>query len=429
MPLRTRDHCPRDPGGRSRNQRSKPHATCAFKAPSRIAERRNVSVNPPRGPPANGPPEPYYHHAMTAAGNHQANRPVGRRLERAGIRDVAAAAGVSITTVSDALNGKGRLPDATRAHVREVADRLGYRPSAAARTLRTGRSGLIGLTVTTYGEEPFTFTEFAYFAEMARAATSAALARGYALVILPASSRHDVWSNVALDGTVVIDPSDHDPMVTELVRQGIPVVSDGRPAGSLPVQAWVDNDHEAAVLGILEHLAEAGARRIGLLTGTSTDTYTRLSTSAYLSWCERIGQEPVVESYPAHDPCAGAVAADRLLARPDRPDAVYGLFDPNGTDLLAAARRYGLRVPEDLLLVCCSESMVYATTEPPITTLSLKPGRIGTAVVQLLIDAIEGVDGGRPVQQVMPTDLIVRTSSQRRSPRTTVNPPRGPSGG
>ncbi|MEE1929977.1 LacI family DNA-binding transcriptional regulator [Streptomyces sp. TRM 70351] len=369
---------------------------------------------------------------MTAAGKHQVSRTNGRRLGRAGIRDVAAAAGVSITTVSDALNGKGRLPDATRRHVREVADRLGYRPSAAARTLRTGKSGLIGLTVTTYGEEPFTFTEFAYFADMVRAATSAALARGYALVILPAPARHnayDVWSSVALDGTVVIDPSDHDPVVDELVRQGIPVVSDGRPGAALPVTAWVDNDHEAAVTGLLDHLAESGARRIGLLTGTSTDTYTRLSTRAYLQWCERVGQTPVYEAYPAHDPCAGAVAADRLLARPDRPDAVYGLFDPNGTDLLAAARRYGLRVPEDLLLVCCSESTVYASTEPPITTLSLKPGRIGTAVIQLLIDAIEGVGHDRPVQQVMPTELIVRVSSQRRTPRGTVHPPRRGSAG
>ncbi len=117
-------------------------------------------------------------------------------------------------------------------------------------------------------------------------------ARGYALVILPATSRHDVWSNVALDGTVVIDPSDHDPVVTELVRQGLPVVSDGRPAGTLPVTAWVDNDHEAAVLDLLDHLAAAGARRIGLLTGTSTDTYTRLSTTAYLDWCARVGQSP-----------------------------------------------------------------------------------------------------------------------------------------
>ncbi|WP_051698299.1 LacI family DNA-binding transcriptional regulator [Streptomyces sp. NRRL F-5917] len=391
---------------------------------------------------------------MTAAEKHQAGRnpaavpqpPGGRcpqprgggRLNgRAGIRDVAAAAGVSITTVSDALNGKGRLPDATRSHVREVAERLGYRPSAAARTLRTGKSGLIGLTVTTYGEEPFTFTEYAYFAEMVRAATSTALARGYALVILPAPARRgpggtvvalgpDVWSNVALDGTVVVDPSDQDPVVGELVRSGLPVVSDGRPSPSLPVAAWVDNDHKAAVRGILDHLAENGARRIGLLTGTSTDTYTHVSTTAYLEWCRRVGQEPVYERYPAHDPCAGAVAADRLLARPDRPDAVYGLFDPNGTDLLAAARRYGLRVPEDLLLVCCSESASYATTAPPITTLSLKPGRIGTAVVQLLIDVIEGVGPTRPVQQVMPTELIVRTSSRRAGRPVTVSPPRVP---
>ncbi|MDT0445919.1 LacI family DNA-binding transcriptional regulator [Streptomyces johnsoniae] len=373
---------------------------------------------------------------MTAA-KHQMTRATGRRTGgRAGIRDVAAAAGVSITTVSDALNGKGRLPDTTRRHVRSVADRLGYRPSAAARTLRTGKSGLIGLTVTTYGEEPFTFTEFAYFAEMARAATSAALARGYALVILPATSQRrdfDVWSNVALDGTVVIDPSDHDPVVTELVRQGIPVVSDGRPGGSLPVTAWVDNDHEAAVTGLLDHLAAAGARRIGLLTGTSTDTYTRLSTTAYLDWCARARQDPVYEAYPAHDPCASAVAADRLLARADRPDAVYGLFDPNGTDLLAAARRYGLRVPDDLLLVCCSESGVYATTEPPITTLSLKPGRIGTAVIHLLIDAIEGAAGrAQGSHQVMPTELIVRASSQRarcpapRLPHATLAAPRTP---
>lgn len=377
---------------------------------------------------------------MTAAEKHQASRPTAarrprggnRHTGRAGIRDVAAAAGVSITTVSDALNGKGRLPDATRSHVREVAERLGYRPSAAARTLRTGKSGLIGLTVTTYGEEPFTFTEFAYFAEMARAATSAALARGYALVILPAPANYnpfDAWSNVALDGTVVIDPSDDDPVVGELVRSGLPVVSDGRPCGSLPVTAWVDNDHEEAVHGLLDHLADSGARRIGLLTGTSTDTYTRLSTTAYLDWCARAGQEPVYETYPAHDPCAGAVAADRLLARPDRPDAVYGLFDPNGTDLLAAARRYGLRVPDDLLLICCSESSVYAATEPPITTLSLKPGRIGNTVVQLLIDAIEGLDTGRPVEQVMPTDLIVRTSSQRRAASTVVGAQREPLGG
>ena len=69
---------------------------------------------------------------------------------------------------------------------------------------------------------------------------------------------------------------------------------------------------------------------------------------------------------------------------------------------------------------------MYASTEPPITTLSLKPRRIGTAVIQLLIDAIEGIDTDGPVEQVIPTELIVRTSSQRRPPRTTVSAPRSP---
>lgn len=78
--------------------------------------------------------------------------------------------------------------------------------------------------------------------------------------------------------------------------------------------------------------------------------------------------------------------------------------------------------------MCCSESTVYATTEPPITTLSLKPRRIGTAVIQLLIDAIEGINTGAPIEQVIPTELVVRTSSQRRPPRTTVSAPRSPAG-
>src|SRR5690606_32756491 len=117
---------------------------------------------------------------MTAAGKHQVSRAEtsrrGSRPGRAGIRDVAAAAGVYISSVSNSRNDNGRHPDATRLQFLVAAAGLGYRPSAAARTLRNGKSGLIGLTVTTYGDEPFPCTEFAYFAERARAATSAALA-------------------------------------------------------------------------------------------------------------------------------------------------------------------------------------------------------------------------------------------------------------
>src|SRR5689334_8171764 len=108
----------------------------------------------------------------------------GTHAGRVGIREVAAAAGVSITTVSDALNGKGRLPELTRQHVRDTADRLGYRPSAAARTLRTGRSGVIGLIITVCATDQFAHTDIAYFAQLIQSATTTALSHGYGLVIL-----------------------------------------------------------------------------------------------------------------------------------------------------------------------------------------------------------------------------------------------------
>lgn len=361
-----------------------------------------------------------------ASGEPDRDHPAGRRpTGPGGIRDVAAAAGVSITTVSDALNGKGRLPDATRRHVREVADRLGYRPSAAARTLRTGKSGLIGLTVTTYGEEPFTFTEFAYFAEMARAATSAALARGYALVILPATSRHDVWSNVALDGTVVIDPSDHDPVVTELVRQGLPVVSDGRPAGSspsppgsttttrppysacsttspppAPPDRTADQDHHRHLHPTLHHRLPqlVRARRPG----------------------------PGLRVLPRARPVRGR-RRRRPAPRPPRP-ARRGLRALRPQRHRSARRRPPLRPARPRGPAARVLQRVHRLREHraahhhPVP--QTPPHRHRRRPAPHRRD--RGVNTGRPVEQVVPTELIIRTSSQRRQPRTTVSPPRSP---
>jgi DNA-binding LacI/PurR family transcriptional regulator len=332
-----------------------------------------------------------------------------------GIRDVAAAAGVSITTVSDALNGKGRLPDSTRGHVREVADRLGYRPSAAARTLRTGRSGLIGLTTSTHAAEPFALTEYGWFTELVRAATGAALDRGYALVVLPVSSRHDVWSSVALDGTIVVDPAEDDPMVRELLRRGVPVITGGQP-GDESVHGWVDIDHKLAMGTVLDHLAEAGAGRIALLA-SEDGMYARRCVEAYEAWCETHAHAPLVETYRLGGPGAAAEAAGRLLDRPpgDRPDAVYGLHEGCGAELLAAARARGLRVPDDLLVACCGEDAPHA--DPALTTLSLQPRIAGSSAVELLVGVIED-EGTRPgaripAQRTVPIRLSVRDSTRR----------------
>jgi DNA-binding LacI/PurR family transcriptional regulator len=330
--------------------------------------------------------------------------------DRVGIRDVAAAAGVSITTVSDALNGKGRLPEATRKLVRETADRLGYRPSAAARTLRTGKSGLIGLMLTT----PFTFTEVAYFAQMTTSATSTALDMGYGLVVVPTASQFDVWASVALDGAIVLDPLPDDPVLGELHRRGIPIVTDGREVGPQLSNGWVDNDHTAGTFKVLDHLVEAGARQIGMIGGTTSDNYTQESMAAYRTWCALHNQEPIIECFTLPDRRDSSIAAHRMLMREERPDAVYGIYDPSGGDLLEAARALNLRVPHDLMVACCSENSGYATVDPPVTTLSLQPGACGASAVELLIDAMEHPGLGQG-QRLMPSSLVVRASTRRSS--------------
>src|SRR5689334_2714606 len=104
----------------------------------------------------------------------------------ASIQEVAHAAGVSITTVSHALNGKGRIAPETRARVQRVAAELRYRPHAGARNLAEGKAGVISLAVSQAPGLSFALTDFAYFLNLMAAATRSALQLGYALVLLPA---------------------------------------------------------------------------------------------------------------------------------------------------------------------------------------------------------------------------------------------------
>jgi DNA-binding LacI/PurR family transcriptional regulator len=106
-------------------------------------------------------------------------------------------------------------------------------------------------------------------------------------------------------------------------------------------------------------------------------------------------------------------AVSRLLDRDPRPDAVIGVYSDSGHNILAAARHHGLRVPWDLLVACVSEDPDYATTTPPVTTLSLRPD-----LLIALINARSGVDRHRLVQPV----LIPRRSTRRPVRRGNVTP-------
>jgi DNA-binding LacI/PurR family transcriptional regulator len=324
---------------------------------------------------------------------------------------------VSTATVSNALNGTGRLSEATRQRVLAAARELGYAQASTARALARGGTGMLGLTMTTYGDLPVPYTEIPYYAQLALSAMAAAHERGYLLTVMPNSMSPWMWLNTPMDGVIHVEPRADDPVRSLLRERGIPMVCDGRPPQPHWYDAWVDTDYEAGLRLLLDHLAESGARRIGLSLPLHDDAYPHLIARAYRSWCDGRHLPALVEEYDSLPDyfTAEQVAVGRLLKGDPRPDAVIGVYSDSGHNILAAARHHGLRVPRDLLVACISEDPEYAVTTPPVTTLSLRPDRVGTEAVDLLIaliNARSGVDRRRLVQPV----LLPRRSTPRRGP-------------
>jgi DNA-binding LacI/PurR family transcriptional regulator len=330
--------------------------------------------------------------------------------QRIGIKEVAAAAGVSITTVSHAVNGKGRLPEETRERVREVAERLGYRPNVNARNLAGGRSGLLALAVSQVEDLSFQLGDFDYFASLIREATTAALDRAYALAIAPAAEAEDTLHKISADGAIVVDPVRGDGSVAYLRRHGIPIVTTGRALDGSDDDHWVDNDHVAGVRGILEHLAAVGARRIALVAPRSFASYVEDVRAGYSGWCAEHGAEELVATAPTVTEDGGFEAAISLFDDADPPDAIYAALDRIAIGVLLAANARNIDVPGRLRVAACTDSVAAQAARPPLTTLGLDPEQIGREAVGMLIDIVEGVEV-EPRHRIVPTRVIEREST------------------
>jgi DNA-binding LacI/PurR family transcriptional regulator len=334
---------------------------------------------------------------------------------RVGIKDVAEAAGVSITTVSHALSGKGRLPDATRERVARIARELGYRPHPTARSLAIGRSGLVATVVSAPGGAPIAFTEIDYYVALMNGATRAALARGFSLVVAPSTAGAETWDRLPLDGVIVIDPADGDDSLAVLRARGIAMVFVGRDPHGRDDDVVVQNDRRAATIEVLDHLVGAGARRLAVLTLRTFETFTEECLRSATAWAADRGTS-VLTHVAAVDPTASPgelrEVAEVFLEAPERPDGVFCLYERLAVELVAAARARGVEVPRDLKIVTISEMGLAAAAAPPLTTLDLEQERLGEFAATLLADLVEGATPASVLD--IPTTLTVRDSTAGR---------------
>ena len=318
------------------------------------------------------------------------------------IRDVAAAAGVSPATVSLALNGRGTISAATAEHVREVAERMGYRASRAARALRTARTDTLALVLSTIdpvhegSDEP----SFEYYMRLTRGAARAAVAREHRLLIAPPVRSGAELADLGVDGAIVCDPRPADPQLDLFAEHGVPVVTiEADP--ERPGFDWhANSDNARSMRLLLDHLADAGARRVALVAPAWPMAWVVESVGAYRAWCAGRGVPELV-----------GTDAGELLDLPERPDAIVGMVERVAARVAATARARGLDVPGDLLVASAMDSAECREGRMPITAIDLDPDALGEAAIDLLLARIRGEDAVRPV--LVPVALRRRGSTAR----------------
>ena len=331
----------------------------------------------------------------------------------AGIEDVARQAGVSRTTVSHALNGKGRVSEETRLRVAEAAKALGYRGSAIARRLGSGaRGGVLALRVAAR-DSPTVVSDVEYFTILMMATATAALSHGYWLTLAPVSAPEDIWNSLPADGVIIVDPLIDDPLVRAFEDRGVPVITVGRSSLALNGGRWIDNDHIAGTHAILEHLRGQGASSIALIIGPELNSYTLDARNAYQDWASAQGAEPkiyVAGSGLSED--AGYEATARMFAEGWQPDAIYATVDRLALGSLRAIKDRGLSVPEDILLAGLSDSESARSSRPPLTVLALHPHLVGQGAAEMLIALVEGSEPPAP-HRLIPAQVVARRSTER----------------
>ncbi len=342
------------------------------------------------------------------------------------LKRVAEAAGVHSSTVSRALNPATRhlVADAVAGRVLAEAARLGYRPDAAAASLRTGRSRLVGALVPGIANP--------VFAPILAGAAEALAARGYALLV--ADPGDDAARQLALvaemaarrvDGVLLATAErEADPVVAWCAARGLPAVLVNRShcgdGGRSPAPAVVSDDAEGMRLAV-EHLAGLGHRAIGHVAGPA-----RLSTGlgrrrGFEAAMAGRGLDPsAVEAAEAYTRAAGDAAARRLLERQPGLTALAcanDLLALGAYDALAAA---GLRVPGDFSVTGHNDMPLVDMVSPPLTTVRIGHAAMGSEAARLLLREIE--EGGRaPARSVvLRPELVVRASTA--APRLSVRP-------
>jgi LacI family transcriptional regulator len=325
--------------------------------------------------------------------------------ERPTIKDVAVRAGVSIATVSRALNDKGDVSVATRERVREVARLVGYSADPTARSLVTQKTRLVAVLVgDNAGHRDLSLV---FFGKVLAAISRRLAQSSYDPLLLPPS---DVGPEHRFDAAILIGVDDDDAVVADLASRQVPLVGvDVRCGGRA---AYVGSDHADGVRLALAHLHALGHRRIAHLAGAANTVAGSERLHAFRREVAALGLEGsgALVRHGDFSSASGYRETCALLALAERPTAIVAASDLMALAALQAIRDAGLEPGRDVAVVGFDDLEAAALAHPPLTTIRQDRQELGTLAATRAIELIENPDV-TPQATVLPVELVVRGSS------------------
>lgn len=328
---------------------------------------------------------------------------------RSRIEDVAAAAGVSIKTVSRVLNNEPNVREQTQSRVREAVARLGYKPNLSARSLAGQRSYSLALAYNNPSRN--------YLMEIQSGMLDACHGNHYNLLLGPVGiGRHALpdlsalFDNSRPDGVVLIPPLSDDPVVLSYLQlHDIPFASIAPrdPIGTIGVRM----DETTAVVELMRHLIALGHRRIGHIKGPRAHGACQWRHAGYRAALREAGiaYDPALVVGGQFSFESGIPAAHRLLDLADPPTAIFAANDDMAAAVYRVAGGRGLQVPRDLSVCGFDDTPIASHIFPALTTVRQPTAEMGRLATLQLLDRIRSPGAGRMI--TLDHAVLVREST------------------
>jgi len=324
------------------------------------------------------------------------------------IRDIAKIAKVAPSTVSRALNNKGRMSNATRERIRQLAQELGYHPNISAKSLATNKTGNIGIVINRR-HRPEVFYDF--YGTIIVGVEEAIETRGYHLIFSSTDGGPSVPRCVEerhVDGLILMGCDISEELILRLRNNRIPLVL---------VDNHVDGVDSIAIDNVggaykaVECLIRLGHRKIGFIAERLSDLSFQERFEGYKLALKEYGlqYDPDLVAEGLTRPNHGYVAMRELFNKGGDPSAVFAANDSTAVGAIKAIKEQGLKVPDDVAVVGFDDGEAAAQADPPLTTVRVFRKKMAVTAAKRLIELIENPDQP-PIQLRLPTELIIRES-------------------